>query len=71
MAFHIRYSHFEDQIMLFSFSNVSASFQNYINKILAKKLDIFVMIYFDNILVYIEDLDQSYVDIIWWVLEQL
>ena len=31
------------------------SFQNYIHKILAKKLDIFVIIYLDNILIYTED----------------
>ena len=33
------------------------SFQGYINKILVKKLNIFVIIYLDNILIYIKDLD--------------
>ena len=37
-------------------SNAPASFQDYINKILAKKLDIFVIIYLNDILIYIKDL---------------
>ncbi len=41
--------------MPFSLSNVPTSFQGYINKILAEKLDIFVVIYLDNILIYIKD----------------
>ncbi len=57
--------------MPFGLSNAPASFQSYINKILAEKLDIFVMVYLDDILVYIKDLGQSYVKAVWWVLEQL
>ena len=56
MAFRTWYDHFEYQVMLFRLSNASASFQYYINKILAKKLDIFVIVYLDNILIYTEDL---------------
>lgn len=33
-------------------SKAPASFQEYINKIIAKKLDIFVIVYLNNILVY-------------------
>ena len=43
-------------MMLFGLSNALASFQSYINKILAKKLDFFVIIYLDNILISIVDL---------------
>ncbi len=50
--------------MLFDLSNIPVSFQSYINKILAKKLDIFVVVYLDNILVYIEDVEQQYVEIV-------
>lgn len=39
----------------FSFYDILAIFQNYINKILTKKLDIIVIIYLNNILVYIKD----------------
>ena len=43
--------------MLFGFFNALATFQRYVNKILAEKLDFFVIIYLDVILIYTEDLD--------------
>lgn len=39
----------------FGFYDILAIFQNYINKILTKKLDIIVIIYLNNILIYIKD----------------
>ena len=54
-AFRTWYGYFKYQMMLFGLTNVSASFQRFINKILAKKLDIFVIVYLDNILIYIDD----------------
>ncbi len=42
-------------------SNAPASFQGYINKILAEKLDIFVVVYLDDILIYTEDPRQPHV----------
>ena len=42
-------------MMLFGLTNAPASFQRYINKILAKKLDIFVIVYLDDILIYTDD----------------
>ena len=41
--------------MPFSLSNTSVNFQGYINKILTEKLDIFIVIYLDNILIYTKD----------------
>lgn len=41
--------------MLFQFSNALASFQDYINKILVEKLDIFVIVYLDEILINIKN----------------
>ena len=41
--------------MLFGLLNTPASFQGYINKIVAKKLDIFMILYLDNILIYTKD----------------
>ena len=38
--------------MPFSLTNVPASFQKYINKILVEKLDIFIIVYLDDILIY-------------------
>ena len=61
-AFRTRYGHFEYQVMPFRLSNAPASFQGYINKILAEKLDIFVIVYQDDILIYSKDLSQGYVE---------
>ena len=57
--------------MLFTLSNALTSFQNYINKIIVKKLDFFVIVYLDNIFIYIEDLGQSYIEAVRWVLDVL
>ncbi len=57
--------------MPFGLSNALASFQDYINKILAEKLDIFVVMYLDDILIYTEYPDQPHMDAVRWVLEQL
>ena len=54
-AFRTRYGHFEYQVMPFGLSNAPASFQGYINKILAEKLDIFVIVYLDDIFIYTKD----------------
>ena len=51
--------------MLFELSNASASFQGYINKILAEKLNIFVLVYLNDIFIYTKDQDQSYVNAVW------
>ena len=39
----------------FNPTNTPTSFQKYINKIFAEKLDIFIIVYLDNILIYIEN----------------
>ena len=48
--------------MLFGFFNAPASFQGYINKILAKKLDIFVIVYLNDIFLYTKDPGQANVN---------
>ena len=57
--------------MPFGLSNALATFQGYVNKILAKKLDVFVIVYLDDILIYTEDPGQPHVDAVRWVLDQL
>ena len=57
--------------MLFRLSNTLVSFQSYINKFLAEKLDIFIIVYLDNILIYTKDLGQSHVEVMQWVLDLL
>ena len=49
-AFRIRYGYFEYQVMPFGLYKAPATFQQYINKILAEKIDIFVIVYLDDIL---------------------
>ena len=51
--------------MLFGLTNAPRSFQGNVNKILAEKLDIFVIIYLDNILIYTKDLGKAYVKAVW------
>ena len=63
-AFQTRYGYFEYQVILFGLSNASASFHGYINKILAKKLNIFVIIYLNDILIYTKDLGQAHINAI-------
>ena len=40
--------------MLFALSNALTSFEDYISKILLEKLDVFVIVYLDNIFIYTE-----------------
>ena len=55
----------------FGLTNAPASFQGYINKILAEKLDIFVIVYLDDILIYTKDDGDGHIAAVQWVLEQL
>ena len=41
--------------MLFGLTNIPGNFQGYINKIFAEKLNIFIIIYSNDILIYIDD----------------
>ncbi len=61
-AFKTRYGHFEYQVMLFELTNAPAIFQDYINKILAEKLDIFMIVYLDDILIYTESKGKEHVE---------
>ena len=60
-AFKTQYGYFKYQVMLVGLSNAPVTFQRYVNKILAKKLDIFVVIYLDDILIYTKNPGQPYV----------
>lgn len=44
-------------MMSFSHFNVLASFQVYINKILANMLDVILIVYLNDILIYIGEVD--------------
>lgn len=51
-AFRTHYRHFEYTVMPFRLTNAPATFQAYINKALSDMLDICVVVYLDDILIY-------------------
>lgn len=57
--------------MPFGLTNAPATFQDYISKILVEKLDIFIILYLDDILMYHENGGEKHVGAVWWILEQL
>ncbi|KAL1952490.1 hypothetical protein VTO42DRAFT_5191 [Malbranchea cinnamomea] len=51
-AFRTRYSHFEYLVIPFGLTNASTIFQAYINEAMKGILDIYYIVYFDDILIY-------------------
>ena len=51
--------------MAFNLTNALVNFQGYINKIFAEKLDIFVIVYLDDIFIYIHDERDRHVIVVW------
>jgi hypothetical protein len=49
--------------MLFGLTNAPATFQAYINNVLRKYLNVFVVVYLDDILVYLKTYDDHVRDI--------
>ena len=70
-VFKTWYGYFKYQVMPFGISNIPASFTNYINKILAKKHNVFIIVYLDDILIYTKDIGQIHVNAVRWVLNKL
>ena len=54
------YGYFKYQDIHFDYLNALPSFQGYINRILAEKLDVFVIVYLNNILIYTKDAGQGH-----------
>ncbi len=51
--------------MPFGLTNAPVIFQGYLNKILAEKLDVFVIMYLDDILIYTKSKGKEHVQAIW------
>jgi len=56
-AFRTCYRSFKWLIMSFGLSNTSSVFQRFMNEIFTEMLDVSVVIYLDDILVYLDDLE--------------
>ncbi len=56
-AFRTRYGSFEWRVMPFGLSNAPAAFQHFINDILSDLLDVSVIAYLDDILVYSDNME--------------
>lgn len=64
MAFQIQYGHFKYQVVLLDLFNTSASLQGFINKILIKNSNVFIIVYLENILIYTKDPDRPHVKLV-------
>ena len=57
MAFCTQYESYKWRVMPFGLSNALAAFQHFINDILGDLLDVCMVGYLDNILIYLESLE--------------
>jgi hypothetical protein len=73
MAFNMRYGFFETLVILFGLSNTLVIFQARINKIFYLYLDIFCIIYINDILVYLDNLLEykKYIKKVLYVLQDI
>ena len=70
-CFPDKYGHFKYQVIPFRLTNAPAIFQGYINKILAKKLNVLVIVYLDDIFIYTKNKGEDHIQAVRWVLNQL
>jgi len=56
-AFRTHYGSFEWLVMPFGLSNTPSAFQHFMNDIFSDVLDVFVVIYLDDILIYSDNMD--------------
>jgi hypothetical protein len=58
MAFRTKFSYFEYLVILMGLTNASASWQQLINKVLYKYLFIFMIVYLDDILIFLKNINK-------------
>ena len=59
-AFHIRYGAFEWSVMLFGLTNAPAAFQRFMNDMFSDLLDVCIVVYLDDILIYSDNITQHW-----------
>ena len=69
-AFNTCYDQFEYLIMSFELCNALSNFQNYINKIIHEYLDMFCLVYLNDVLIYNND-ENEHTDQILKIFHQL
>ena len=66
-AFHMYYKHFEYLIMFFDLINAFTIFQVYINQMMYSILDVYYIVYLNDILIYFEN-EEKHEKHVWKVL---
>lgn len=69
-AFRTRYGQFEYRVMPFGLANAPVTFQAYINRALAPMLDVYAIVYLDDILIFSEG-EEQHVEHVKTVFERL
>lgn len=64
ITFKIQYNYFKYQVIFFCLLNVLTSFQDYINKIYAKKFNVFIIFCPNNTFIYDKNISIDYVIVI-------
>ena len=69
-TFRTRYEHFEYNVFFFfDFTNASITFQGLINKIFAEKLNVFVIVYLNDIVIYSVN-EKKHIEHVKWMLNR-
>ena len=70
MTFRTRYEHFEYTVLFFDFTNAFATFQSFVNKILIERLNLTVIVYLNDIVIYFMNKEQ-HIENVKWMLSRL
>ena len=71
MAFRTRYGHFEYVVMPFGLTNAPATFQHFMHDIFRDYLDLFLVVYLDDLLIYTNGTLEEHATHVRLVLERL
>ena len=57
-AFHTRYGHYEFLVMSFELTNAPTAFMDLMNRVFRPYMDRFVIVFIDDILVYLKSMEE-------------